>query len=98
MDRRINLILAIYFAQVAEKTGGQIAIAHPPFLHIPSLIFWLLVFSVGIKIIRECMGQTVVQTHIGLKMVVDERPLDSVKNGIDMGLPDIRWFEIPKRS
>jgi hypothetical protein len=39
-----------------------------------------------------------VQTHIGLKMVVNLWTLDSIENGIDMGLPKIGRLEIPKRN
>ena len=88
MDRRINLILAIYFAQVAEKTGGQIAIAHSPFLHDPLVIFGaLLALSLGIKIIGERVRQTIVETYISLEMVVDFGTLDAIENGIYMGGP-----------
>ena len=44
------------------------------------------------------MRQAMVQAHVGLKMVVNLRSLDSIKNGIDMGLPKIGRFEIPKRN
>ena len=82
---------------MAEKTRGQVAIAHPPLLQGPDIIFRMMTSGFGIKIMGECMGQAMVQAHIGLKMVMNLRSLDSIENGIDMGLPKIGRFEIPKR-
>lgn len=55
------------------------------------LVFDLLEIFLG-----QCVRQPMVQTDISLEMVVDSRPQHSIKNGIDMGLPLIRGFEIPK--
>ena len=98
MDQGINLVPSIYFAQATKKTCGQVAIPHPPFLYIPSPIFRLLALSFIIKIICKGMRETIVQTHIGLEVVVNEGSLDSIENGIDMSLPKVGRFKIPKRS
>ena len=94
VDERVDLIFAIYFSQVTEKIGGQISITHSPLLHIPSFIFTSQ--SLGKKIVRQSMCQTIVETDIGLEMVVDFWAFDSIENGINMRLPNIRWLEIPK--
>jgi hypothetical protein len=39
------------------------------------------------EIFSEGMGQSMVEANIGLEMVMNFRPLDPIKNGINMSLP-----------
>ena len=87
MDERVDLLVKIYFFEATEKTAGKVSISYTPFLDGPDSAFWFFADSLFVKIFSEHMSQPVVKTDIGLKMVVDCRPLDSIENGIYMGLP-----------
>ena len=39
-----------------------------------------------------------IETNVGLEMVVDSRSLDAVKNFVDVGLPLIGGFKVTKRQ
>ena len=96
VDEGVDLLVKIYFFQVTEKTACKVSISHTPFLDGPDSAFWFFADSFFVKIFSERVGQPVVKTDIGLKMVVDFLPLDSIENGIDVCLPLVRWFKFPK--
>ena len=87
MDERVDLLVKIYFFQATEKTAGKVSISYTPFLDGPDPSVRFFTDGLFVEIFGECMRQPVVKTDIGLKMVVNLRPLDSIENGIHMGLP-----------
>ena len=93
VSKRINPVFLIKLFEPSQKTSRQVAVADAPLLNKPG-------FPVPRKMLVIVFGQTVgepvVQTDIGLKVVVNTRTMHSIKNGVDMGLPLIRRLEISK--
>ena len=96
MSEWIYLIVEIYLMQATEKASGQIAVAHSPLLNSPDSAWWCLSDCMFKEVFCQGMCQPMIQTDIGLEMVVNCGTFDSIKNGIDMCLPLVRRFEFPK--
>ena len=84
--------------EMGQEATGQVAVTNAP-LHNEQVLFVVGTLA-GLLVIvfGQGMGQPVIETDVGLKMVVDPRPLDAVKNFVDVGLPLIGGFKVTKRQ
>ena len=96
MGERIDALVGVELFEPGQEAGGEVSVADPPFLNEAGAWRRRLVLDLLEIFFRQRVSQPMVQTDIGLEMVMDFRAQHSIKNGIDMGLPLIRGFEIPK--
>ena len=96
MREGIDLIVEIDLLQTTEKTCGKISFAHSPLLNSPDSAWWCLSDCMFKEVFCQGVCQPIIQTDIGLEMVVNCGTFDSIKNGIDVCLPLVRWFKFPK--
>lgn len=89
----IDFIFAVEFFEPGEKTCRQVAVPNAPFLDKSGFPYACKTIEI---VLSQAMGEPVVQADIGLEMVVDTRPVHSIKKGVDVGLPLVCRFEVSK--
>ena len=84
--------------EMGQEATGQVAVTNAP-LHNEEVLFVVGTLA-GLLVIvfGQGVGQPVIETDVGLKVVVDSRSLDAVKNFVDVGLPLIGGFKVTKRQ
>jgi len=84
--------------EMGQETTGQVAVTDAPLHNKKALFFFGTLAGLLVIVFSQGVGQPVIETDVGLKMVVDSRPLDAVKNFVDVGLPLIGGFKVTKRQ